>query len=290
MLAFEAERAAWPEVGLPLPEARQEEVVVPVAGHPDVRVRIVRPDDAGALPAVVQFFGGGFRQGGLDHPSTDWTNRSRARDARVAVVAVDYALAPEHRCPTPVEQGHAVLQWVREHGPEHGIDVQRLAVGGQSSGANIAASLALLDRDRSHDGPPLRLQVLEVPVLDLTTRRMRFGALRRIGVPAWAVRREYLGIGRDYLARASQALDPIASPLRHPDLSGLPPAHLLLAQYDVLRGDGEAYHARLRAAGVESSAFVGLGLGHDSPGWPGTLLAARDWHGHVVSVLRGLHV
>ncbi|MDR0848184.1 MAG: alpha/beta hydrolase fold domain-containing protein, partial [Propionibacteriaceae bacterium] len=94
-----------------------------------------------ALPAYLGFFGGAFRQGGLDFPSIDTAFRSRAHDVGIVVVGVDYALAPEHPFPAALEQGYAALTWLAEHGAEHGIDGTRIAIGGMSSGGNIAAAV-----------------------------------------------------------------------------------------------------------------------------------------------------
>ena len=122
-------------------------------------------------PRCLAFFGGAFRIGGIDYPTTDAAYRRRAVDAQVAIVAVDYALAPEHRYPVQVEQAYAALEWLFEHAAELGIDPDRIGVLGTSAGGNLAAAVTLMNRDRA--GLPLRLQVLEVPVVDLTGRPPR---------------------------------------------------------------------------------------------------------------------
>ena len=233
------------------------------------------------------FFGGAFRQGGNDSSPNRWAHAARSIDADVAVVAVDYALAPEHRFPTPVLQGLAVLSHLVEHGARHGVDPTRLAVGGQSSGASIAACVAQwnLDRDRI----PLRLQLLEVPVLDLTGGHIDERALVGLGIPKAFVRRDRRTIARTYLGSLRAARDPRASPLLRRDLAGLPPTYILAAEHDPLRGDAAAYHQRLREADVPSSATIALGQSHDSNGLIGSLLAAQHWHGAVVGALRTLH-
>lgn len=155
-------------VGTPGPDVRTAEHEVTVCGHPSVRVRIYYPDATGARPVPVwlTFFGGAFRIGGIDYPTTDAANRRRAAEAGVAMAAVDYALAPEHRFPTQIEQAYAALVWLHQNAEELGIDRDRIGVAGTSAGASIAAALTLANRDRA--GLPIRLQLLEAPVTDLT--------------------------------------------------------------------------------------------------------------------------
>ena len=102
------------------------------------------------MPGVLAFFGGAFRIGGIDYPTTDAAYRRRTIDAHVAIVAVDYALAPEHRYPVQVEQGYAALVWLFEHAEELGVDPSRIGVLGISAGGNLAAVVALMNRDRAN--------------------------------------------------------------------------------------------------------------------------------------------
>lgn len=283
-------------VGTPGPELRTVEHLVPVPGLPAVRVRVYYPQPAQAppntagaerIPAWLVFFGGAFRIGGIDYPTTDAANRRRAADASVAMVAVDYALAPEHRFPTQIEQAHAALVWLHRNADELGIDPDRIGVAGTSAGASIAAALTLANRDRS--GPPIRLQLLEVPVTDLTGRHIDLRATRALGIPSLLALRELRSVARTYLAQPSDARDPLASPLLATSHAGLPEAVILTAEYDPLRGDGAAYAERLRADGVEASAVQYLGVTHDVAIFTGVLPAARRWHRDVVAALARLH-
>jgi acetyl esterase len=120
-------------VGTPGPGIRTTEHEVDVPGYPAVRVRIYHPDADGPVPGVLAFFGGAFRIGGIDYPTTDAAFRRRAADAGVAMVAVDYALAPEHRYPTQVEQAHAALEWLFDNADALGVDAGRIAVAGCST-------------------------------------------------------------------------------------------------------------------------------------------------------------
>jgi len=279
--------------GTPGPKVRTVEHTVEVDGYPNVRVRVYYPTadwDVAAehpIPGCLTFFGGAFRIGGIDYATTDAANRRRAAEARVAMVAVDYALAPEHRFPTPVEQGVAALRWLFAHATELGIDRERIAVAGTSAGGNIAAAVALANRDR--DGLPVRLQLLEVPVVDLTGRHIDFAASRALGVPMLIMARELISVVRTYLPRRRDARNPLASPILASSHAGLPPAAVFTAEYDPLRGEGSAYAAALRAAGVEASAVQYQGMVHDGAIHTGAVATARRWHADVVTVLRSLH-
>lgn len=286
--AAAVDAAMWAELGTgEFPEVDIEEVVVPVTGRPDVRIRLHRPIDAtGPLPGYVFFFGGAFRQGGIDYNFNKWSNRSRAVEGRVVTIAVDYALAPEHKAPTQIEQGLAVLDWIAERGADHGIDPDTVIVGGQSSGGNLAACVT----NHNHDGPqhPIALQLLEVPVLDLTFRSASLEVLTELGLPKFLARLDRRSIARAYFDSPRLASDPRYSPLRRKDLTGLPPTALMAAEMDVLRGDTVAYHTRLREAGVQSSATIAVGQTHDSNGAIGALLAARHWQAAVTGLLRSV--
>jgi acetyl esterase len=276
-------------VGTAGPDVRITEHDVPVEGYPSVRVRIYHPDSdpAGPVPGWLTFFGGAFRIGGIDYPTTDAANRRRAVDAGVAMVAVDYALAPEHRFPTQIEQAHAALVWLHDNAARLGVDPDRIGVAGTSAGASIAAALTIANRDRRP--VPVRLQLLEVPVTDLTGRHLDLRATRALGIPSLIALRELRSVARTYLARASDAKNPLASPLRAGSHAGLPEAVILTAEYDPLRGDGVAYAAKLRAAGVAASAVQYLGVTHDTAIFTGALPAARRWHSDVVATLARLH-
>lgn len=282
------DRTELETVGTPGPQLRISEHDVPVKGYPAVRVRVYHPRQADAPPpACLTFFGGAFRIGGIDYPTTDAACRRRAADAGVAMVAVDYALAPEHRYPTQVEQAHAALEWLFAHAAELGLNVGRIGVAGTSAGGNLAAALTLVNRDRGR--LPLRLQVLEVPVLDLTGRHLELSATRALGIPSLIALRELRSVVRTYVPDRADARSAYASPLLAASHADLPPAAVFTAEYDPLRGDGAAYAAALRAAGVEASAVRYLGGTHDTPIFTGALPAARRWHADVVTALRRLH-
>lgn len=215
---------------------------VPVGGG-NITVRLYAPPRTSDRPPPchLYFHGGSFWLGTLDH--FDPICRGLVEDVGCAVVSVDYRLAPEHRFPTAPEDCYAALAWVARHADDLGIDPARLSVGGVSAGGGLAAVAALMARDRG--GPPLVLQVLEIPITDLTR-------LEPLHLPAEGVT---LPSGKEvvlrfYLSEPSDAESPYASPLRAADLRGLPPAVVMCAEYDPLCAEGAAYAERLAAAGV----------------------------------------
>ena len=276
-------------VGLAGPDIPIEEHRLELDGLAPFRVRIYRPAERGdrPVPGCLALFGGAFRIGGIDYPTTDAGYRHRAADSGVAIVAVDYSLAPERRFPTQIEQAYAALEWLFDNAEGLGIRPDRIGILGTSAGGNLAAAVTLMNRDRA--GRPIRLQVLEVPVTDLTGRHVDLAATRALGIPSFLAKRELRSVARTYLPNARDAKRPYASPLLAASHADLPPAVVLTAEYDPLRSDGAAYGAALREAGVEASVVRYLGVTHDTPIFTGVLPAARRWHDDVVAALRRLH-
>jgi acetyl esterase len=210
-----------------------------------IPARLYRPAASGPLPLLVYFHGGGWVLGGLE--SHDGVCRSLANQAGCAVLAIDYRLAPEHRYPAAVDDCCAALVWAAAHAAELGADPNRIAIGGDSAGGNLTAVVALRARDQG--GPRLRLQLLIYPVTDHSFDTASYaenanGYLLTKGAMVWFWN-HYLG--------DDAGTDPSASPLRAQDLSGLPPALVITAEYDPLRDEGEAYARRLREAGVPTT-------------------------------------
>ncbi|MDR2453907.1 MAG: alpha/beta hydrolase [Bifidobacteriaceae bacterium] len=270
----------------PPPGIARRDFEVPAPRRASFRVRLYSPPGERSRGALLTFFGGAFRQGGLDFASVDRLNRARAGQAGCVIAAVDYALAPEHPYPQALEQGLAALDWLRAAGRRVGVDPARIALGGASSGANLAAAVALMNRDRGGQAP--LFQLLEVPALDLTGAHLSRRAAWRMGAPPALVARGLRQIARDYLGDVSLAGEPYASPLLAPDLAGLPPAHIFAAEFDLLRGDAEAYAARLAAAGVETRLRLFAGQTHDSSCYTAALPQARAWQAEVHQILKSL--
>lgn len=231
-------------------------------------------------PAFVFVHGGGWWQGWIDSPTTDTTCRERCARGDVVVISVGYRKAPEHRYPAGLDDVVTALNWVHDHAQELGIDPRRIGVGGQSAGANLAAAAAL--RAREAGGPPLALLLLEVPALDLTLERA--AALASLG------ELDGLHEGVDlYLNAAHDASDPWASPLLAPDLTGLPPTHVMVAGLDALRRDGLDFADRLCEAGVVATSTTYPQHLHASPMLTKLLPEARRWRDEVVAMTARLH-
>jgi acetyl esterase len=234
----------------PVAEVRDFVLKVPAGPIP---ARMYLPDAPRPLPVLAYFFGGGWVLGSLE--TAEPVCRRLANAALCAVVSIAYRRAPEDPFPAAVEDCYAATCWVAEHGEVHGLDATRLAVGGASSGGNLAAAVALLARDR--DGPSLAFQLLVYPPLDhrAATPSRREPVERPFFGPedvAWC--------WSHYLADPVDGESPSASPLRASDLGGLPPALVMTAEVDPLRDEGELYAARLREAGVsvELGRFDGV--------------------------------
>lgn len=226
---------------------------VPVADVRDVaigsvRVRIYTPNGDGPFPVLMSFHGGGFWIGGGDVglDAADGSCRLMCQQAGAVVVNVDYRQAPEHRFPVPLEDCYAATCWVAEHAAALQVDPARLALCGPSAGANLAAGVALLLRDRG--GPRPRLLMLMVPAADAT---LESPSIRENGQGYDITSDLVEAIWSLYLGPDGDRREPLASLLHHPDLSGLPPTHIAVGEFDPLRDDGVRLADRLRDSGVD---------------------------------------
>lgn len=278
MLAFnrlaEAEAARHPPVVLALPldaaRATTEALNIPLcAGGPAMAesadrwlpirgrrllCRVHRPSP-GLLPMLVYIHGGGFVWNSVD--THDRLMREYAARAGCAVIGPDYALSPEAPFPQALEECAAVLRWLARHGGEWGFDPGRIALGGDSAGANLAlaAALLLLETD---------------PALALRGLLLNYGVFdSRLDTPSYAAFAEGYGLTRErmrfywdcYCPRPADRLHPLAAPLRA-DLAGLPPVLLHIAELDVLASENLAMAEALGRAGVAVQARVFPGTAH----------------------------
>lgn len=267
-------------VAIPAPDLARRDHSVPVDGG-RITVRVYQPDLPGPLPGHVYVHGGGWWLGTLDH--RDQVCAWRAANVGCVVVSVAHRLAPEHRYPVPVHDVFAALRWVVAHAAELGIDPDRMSIGGDSSGANLAAAATLLSRDLG--GPALAAQVLEIPALDLTLDQPALPDLEE-HADVLPLTRQDLADNIDRYCDPDRRGEPSASPALAPDLSGLPPALIMTAEYDVLRGDGERYGDRLTAAGVPAEVVRWAGHVHGSHEMTKVAPSARDWQARVEGFLR----
>lgn len=206
-------------------------------------VRIYRPSAERPLPAVMYFHGGGWELGNI--ATHDTLCRRLAQGSGCAVVSVDYRLAPEHRFPAALEDCCAATRYIAEHAAEIGADPSRIAVCGDSAGGNLAACVALKVRDEK--GPKLHSQWLIYPVIEAN---FESGSYKAFATDHGLTRAEMEWFWDQYVPNAEDRTNPYVAPILAKSLVGLPAAHVLTAEYDVLRDEGEAYAAKLKAAGV----------------------------------------
>ena len=223
--------------------------------HGPVRIRIHTPF-TGTLPALVYLHGGGWTLFSID--THDRVMREYAAAARCAVVGIEYALSPEARFPIPLEQIVDVVRWLRTHGAEHDIDVERLAIGGDSCGANLSVATCLLLRDAGEAGA-IRAMVLNYGAF---TVECSADACRRYGGPEYMLGCEEMArYWRNYMRSDADMREPLVCPLLA-RLEGLPPAFLAIAQCDILAEQSAAMAERLRTAGVRTHSVVYPGASH----------------------------
>lgn len=214
-----------------------------VAGASDsLRARHYAPPEAGGDPTLLVYFhGGGFALGDLD--TLDEPCRLLCAHARQHVLSIEYRLAPEHPFPAPVDDAMAAFRWAQAHATEFGAAPERIAVGGDSAGGNLAAIVA---RETALDRPPCA-QLLIYPTVDRTTVRRSADLFDGL----FLSRPDCDAFARWYYEDAGfSAAEPRISPLAAGGFAGLPPALVITAGFDVLRDEGEAYAAALAQAGT----------------------------------------
>ncbi|WP_066363029.1 alpha/beta hydrolase [Herbidospora mongoliensis] len=237
----------------------------------DAGLTLFRPDHAGGPLPVVVYLHGGWVFGG-EH-SHGRLARELARGSGAAVAFVHYSRAPEARYPVALREARAALGWIRSHGAAHGLDPARIAVAGDAEGGALAAALALLDpRD-------LAGQLLLCPATDASADTGSYwefaeGYFLRAADMRWS--------WDQYLADPVHRAEMTACPLRatDADLAALPPALVITAEADILRDEGEAYAARMRAAGVTATSVRYDGVIHGFV----TLNALRGTHAAAMAI------
>ncbi len=239
-------RAPWTQGGPSMLETRNLEAPT---RHGHVHLRIHRPTK-GELPGLVYLHGGGWTLFSID--THDRVMREYASRAGCCVIGVDYALSPEHKFPVALEQIVDVVRWLAEEGGALGIDARRLAIGGDSAGANLSISAALVLHEL-RSTPPLRGLLLNYGAF---TTRCSAEACARYGGPEYMLGCDEMSqYWRNYFRTDADAQNPHACPLLA-KLRGLPPAFLASAECDILGEQSVQMAARLRAAGVPAQGIV----------------------------------
>ncbi len=219
-----------------------KDVQIPV-GDTNIGARIYKPTSETNLPVLIYYHGGGFVIGNLE--SHDNNCRRLAKHNNMIVVSVDYRLAPEYKFPTGPNDCYAALLWIHENIAEYGGNPAQLAVGGDSAGANLSTVVCMMVKEKG--GPKISLQVLIYPCTDAT---LSCHTIETNGV-GYILTKElmqwFLG---HYIEEGTDLKTPYLSPLFADDLSDLPPALLITAEFDPLRDEGEKYAKKLKAAGV----------------------------------------
>lgn len=251
---------------------REDRMIPGPAGDPEVRVRIYKPTEPKEiLPGFLWIHGGGYMLGSLD--GDDYGNKLRVKGVGCIIVSVDYRLAPEHPYPAPVEDCYAALKWTSEHAEDLGIDGSRIAIGGASAGGGLAAGLALLARDRGE--VDVVYQMLVYPMID--DRNIAPASETLPDTLIWSRAKNLFGwtsyLGREpggddipYTAAASRAVD----------VSGLPPAVIVVGDLDLFVDENIEYARRLVQAGIPTELHVYPGAYHGFNGFaPGATISRQ---------------
>ncbi len=258
--------------------ARIEQLEIPARDGAVLPARLYAPSHE-RLPALLYLHGGGFTIGDLD--THDSLCRQLASRAGIAVLALAYRLAPEHRFPVAVDDTWDALQWLAIQSGRLGLDGARLAVGGDSAGGTLAAVAALQARDA---GLPLALQVLITPG---TASDMDSGSHQRFG-QGYLLERADIEWFFDQYIDAGRRRDWRFAPLLADHLDDVAPAHVCVAECDPLADEGVAYADRLRAAGVPTQLELWRGVTHDFIKLGRAIPEARAAQAAIAQALRGV--
>jgi acetyl esterase len=254
-----------PRLEVPLAAIRDHAIPGPAGTVP---VRVYTPQGKGPFPLLVFCHGGGFIAGHLD--IADAICRALSQGAACVLLSVDYRLAPEHKFPAATDDAYAALLWAVAHADELNADARRIAVGGDSAGANLAAVSAL--RARDNDGPQICAQLLLYPGTRYPDSDL-FPSLRENAhAPLLSADDSYF-CWDNYLRDVADRLNPYAAPAHATSHRDLPPAWVATAELDPGRDAAEAYAAQLQAAGVPTVSRRYAGMPHGFFSWVG--LSAR---------------
>jgi acetyl esterase len=261
-----------------LPLAEIANITIPGGAGP-IAARIYRASLESNQPVIVYFHGGGFVIGNLE--SHDGTCRRLCHGIGCTVVSVDYRLAPEHVFPAAVDDSYAATKWVADNAKSLRVDAARIAVAGDSAGGNLAAVFAVVARDRG--GPALCHQLLTYPVTGMGFKSESYTSN---GTGYFLTKDMMVWFGVQYVPSGHPIEDPLLSPLYAADLSKLPPATVITAEYDPLRDEGEAYAKKLQEAGVPTKLIRYDGVFHGFFSMNGAIDQADEAHAFAAGELK----
>jgi acetyl esterase/lipase len=275
----EATRASLPEIpGI----AVSDHQVPGYDGGPELLVRLYTPENrAGLAPGLLWIHGGGFVLGNVEQD--DFRCRGLAKNTGCVVASVEYRLAPETTHPGPLNDCYAALLWLAEHAPDLGVDRQRVAIGGASAGAGLAAGLGLFARDQGEVN--VAYQLLIYPMLDDCNVAPASDALPDTLV--WSRESNLIG-WRSLLGQepGSEGVSMYAAPSRATDLSGLPPTYICVGDIDLFVAEDIDYAQRLLAAGVPTELHVYPGAYHGFDGFAANSRLGRQFNDDRDAALR----
>jgi acetyl esterase len=264
---------------IPAPAVDVMDLTIPGGPSGEVSIKIYRPrGSAGTLPVLLFTHGAGWVFG--DAHTHGRLVRELTTRAGAATVFTNYDLSPEARYPTAIEQIYTALEWIGAHGAEYDLDPARIAVAGDSVGGDMTAAITIMAKQRG--GPQIAAQLLYYPVTDAN---FDTGSYHQFASGYWLSRDAMQWYWDQYTTDPAQRAEITASPLRASldDLSGLPPALIIVGEADPLRDEGEAYAAKLRSAGVPVTAVRYQGIIHDFV----MLNAMRDTHAAKAATAQG---
>jgi acetyl esterase len=275
-------RAAQDRVGAFLgldsvPLQSERDVMLP-GPHGDVPCRFYYPEGIDSPACLIYLHGGGFMQGSLN----SWNHflRDLVRQSGVAVLSVDYRLSPEAKFPVAFDETVAMIRLMASEGAKQGIDPRRLAVGGDSAGANLALAAALALRDGGENLLSFQLLIYGVYSTDVES-----SSWQRFGRGAGLSQTQFRWILETYLAEPAQRADWRVAPLLA-DLAGLPPAHLIVGSLDPLLDDSNNLAAKLKAADVPANLTIYQGINHGFIRYGRLIRTARHAVADCAAVLR----
>lgn len=237
-----------------VPLAKIKSFTVP-GPQKEISIRVYWPKGRAPMPALIYFGGGGFVIGNLN--TCDERCQLLAYFTGYIIVSVDYSRAPECPFPAAVEDGYVVLKWIRKNARKFGIDSEKVGVSGENAGGTIAAGLCFMSRDR--EGPAIAYQLLIYPMLD---NLLESESQQEFETGYLITKTKLEWYWTQYLATSADAENPYAVPARAKNLSNLPPAQIVAAEFDPLRDEAKDYADRLKDAGTSVNYHCYRGLVH----------------------------